>query len=96
MKTRKRFINKRNVPYVLLAPTIVIFALFMIYPIFRSLYLSFFELKSGSYEFVGLHNYIMLFGDKTFWKSLFNTVVYLAVQVPVMITLALVIAVLIE
>ncbi len=96
-KTGKgRLINKRNVPYVLLAPTIVIFVLFMIYPIIRSLYLSFFELKSGSYIFVGLHNYIMLFHDKTFYKSLFNTIIYLIIQVPVMIFLALIIAVLIE
>lgn len=91
-----RLINKTNAPYVLLAPTIVLFVLFMIYPIMRSLYLSFFELKSGSYQLIGLRNYIMLFHDRTFYKSLFNTVVYLIIQVPVMISLALAIAVLIE
>lgn len=80
----------------MLAPVIVIFVVFMVYPILRSLYLSFFELVSGSYEFVGLRNYITLFKDETFYKALFNTVIYLVIQVPIMIAGALLIAVAIE
>lgn len=80
----------------MLAPVVVIFVVFMVYPILRSLYLSFFELVSGSYEFVGLRNYVTLFKDETFYKALFNTFIYLIIQVPVMIAGALLIAVAIE
>lgn len=80
----------------MIAPVVVIFLIFMVYPILRSLYLSFFELVSGSYEFVGFRNYIVLFQDEVFWKSLFNTVIFLIIQVPVMIGAALLIAVAVE
>ncbi len=93
---KKPLINQKTIPYILIAPIVVIFALFMVYPIIRSLYLSFFELVSGSYEFVGFQNYVTLFKDETFWKSLFNTFIFLIVQVPVMIGGALLIAVAIE
>lgn len=93
MKTMK----KTNLfPYYLLLPTIIIFGLFMIYPIIDSVYLSFLEFSGGKYTFVGLSNYIQLFKDPVFYKALGNTVLYLVVQVPIMISLALIIAVLIE
>lgn len=94
--SKRPLINRKTIPYIMIAPIVVIFALFMIYPILRSLYLSFFELVSGSYEFVGFQNYSRLFKDETFWKSLFNTFIFLIVQVPIMIGGALLIAVAIE
>ena len=86
----------RFFPYAMLLPTIVIFAVFMIYPILYSFYLSFTEFTGGTYEFVGLRNYIELFNDPVFYKALFNTFFYLIIQVPVMISLALLLAVLVE
>ena len=86
----------RFFPYAMLLPTIVIFAVFMIYPILYSFYLSFTEFTGGAYEFVGLRNYIELFNDPVFYKALFNTFFYLIIQVPVMISLALLLAVLVE
>lgn len=93
---KKPLINRKTIPYILISPVVVIFLIFMVYPILRSLYLSFFELVSGSYEFVGVRNYVTLFKDATFWKSMFNTFIFLIVQVPIMIAGALLIAVAIE
>ena len=93
MKLHKK---TRFFPYAMLLPTIVIFAVFMIYPILYSFYLSFTEFTGGTYNFVGLQNYIELFHDPVFYKALFNTFFYLIIQVPVMISLALLLAVLIE
>ena len=93
---KKPLINQKTIPYIMMAPIVAIFTVFMVYPIIRSLYLSFFELVSGSYEFVGIKNYVALFKDATFWKSLLNTCIFLVVQVPVMIGGALLIAVAIE
>ncbi|MDO4265460.1 MAG: sugar ABC transporter permease [Eubacteriales bacterium] len=83
-------------PYAMLLPTVIIFGLFMIYPIIYSFYLSFMDFSGGTYSFVGLSNYIELFKDPVFYKALFNTFFYLIIQVPVMISLALLLAVLIE
>lgn len=46
--------------------------------------------------FVGLQNYKQLFADALFWKSLKNTSIYLVIQVPIMLLLATVIAVMIN
>ena len=95
MKTKSR--KKLGIfPYMMLLPTIVIFGLFMIYPIIYSFYLSFMDFSGGTYTFVALQNYIELFHDPVFYKALFNTCFYLVIQVPVMISLALLLAVLIE
>ena len=93
MKLNKK---TRFFPYAMLLPTLVIFAVFMIYPILYSFYLSSTEFTGGTYNFVGLRNYIELFHDPVFYKALFNTFFYLIIQVPVMISLALLLAVLVE
>ena len=93
MKLNKK---TRFFPYAMLLPTLVIFAVFMIYPILYSFYLGFTEFTGGTYNFVGLRNYIGLFHGPVFYKALFNTFFYLIIQVPVMISLALLLAVLVE
>lgn len=98
MKNRKgkRLIGVKQAPYMFILPCLVIFILFMVYPIIDSLLLSLQEFKAGEYTFVGLKNYKVMFSDPIFYKALGNTFLYLIVQVPVMITLALLIAVIIE
>ena len=85
-------VNPKSAPYYFLIPVIVIFGVFMIYPIVKSLMLSFYSFEAGDYHFVGLQNYLNLMKDPVFKKSLFNTLVYLVIQVPVMVFLALMLA----
>jgi lactose/L-arabinose transport system permease protein len=92
----KKMMKKKNAPYFFLAPMLVLFAVFMIYPIIDSLILSFQDFTEGNYVFCGLQNYITMFHDPVFWKSLKNTFIYLAVQVPVMVVLSLLLGVLVE
>ena len=89
-------INQKNVPYYFLFPVIVIFAVFMIYPITKSFILSFYEFKAGEYNFIGISNYLNLIKDGTFKKALFNTLIYLIFQVPVMVFLSLLLAYLMD
>ena len=89
-------LNVKTAPYYFLAPAVIVFAVFMIYPIIHSFVLSFQSFEGGKYEFIGLRNYIRLFKDPIFWSSIGNTLIYLAIQVPVMIFLSLLLAVLIE
>ena len=72
----------------LLAPTLVFMLAFSIYPILRSVILSFFRLELGmrEAEFIGVDNYTYLFGSRVFWKVMRNTgVSALLTVVPTMV-----------
>lgn len=85
-------IQKRFIPYLFLTPALLLFAIFTVYPIISSLILSFQKLDGGIYVFAGLDNYIRLFEDTIFLKSLSNTIIILIIQVPIMLILALILA----
>lgn len=89
-------ITKKNAPYVFLAPMIIMFLVFMAYPIIDSLRLSFHDFEGGVYRFVGFENYMVMLKDPIFWKSLGNTIIYLLIQVPIMVTLSLLLGVMVE
>lgn len=71
---------------------LLLLALFMFYPIIYSFYLSFTSSKGIIREFVGIRNYIQIFSDPMFVLALKNTLKLLAIQVPIMLILALIFA----
>ena len=89
---RKLGLNAKTAPYYFMIPTMLIFCVFMVYPILNSFILSFQEFKFGEYKFIGLRNYTMLLKDPVFHAALRNTLTYLAIQMPIMIILALFLA----
>ena len=93
---RRLRINTRTAPYYFVAPAVIVFSCFMIYPMIRSLILSFQTFDAGVYTFAGLSNYKTLLQDPIFWQSLKNTFIYLIIQVPLMIILSLGLAVLLD
>src|SRR5260221_2685493 len=83
--------------YLFVAPFFIFFALFMMYPVLFSLYLSLTEWKGlGPIKFIGLDNYQRLLGDTVFWQSMMNGVLLFIMYVPAMTLLALVLAVLLN
>jgi lactose/L-arabinose transport system permease protein len=70
-------------------PAVALVALFMIYPIINSLWMSLHSGRGVIVEFVGFGNIIRLFNDSVFLKALSNTFIFLMIQVPVMIFLSL-------
>ncbi len=80
------------IPYWFVAPAIILFLCFTIYPIISSLLLSFQKMDGGRYVFAGFANYIRLFHDSVFLKALYNTFIILIIQVPIMLILALILA----
>ncbi len=83
--------------YLYLMPTVVILVAFHVLPIFYSLAVSFYEWDLiGQPEYVGVGNYSRLFDDPMFYKSLWNTVYYAAVSVPLSIFFSLIIAMLLN
>jgi len=80
-------------PLLFVSPFFILFAVFALYPIFFSLYLSFHEWRGvGAMRPVGFANYTRLFGDRIFWGSMLNAVLLFFIYVPLMTFLAVVIA----
>jgi len=75
-----------------IAIALTLYIIFTIYPAVESLRLAFYSTKGGETAFVGLKNFTRMFGDKVFRQSLFNTFLYMIIQVPVMLVAALFIA----
>ncbi|MEA3536744.1 sugar ABC transporter permease [Rhizobium sp. CC-YZS058] len=78
--------------WLFIAPALILIATFLVYPIFRSLYLSFFSGKGMMLKFAGFGNVVRLSNDPVFLKALTNTTIFFVVQVPIMIVLALMLA----
>jgi multiple sugar transport system permease protein len=79
------------------APFLVVFLLVFIAPVVYSVYLSLFrEQLVGGNAFVGVDNYVALFEDAQFWESFGRVVLFLIVQVPIMLALALIAALAID
>lgn len=79
--------------WLFIAPALVLLGLFMIYPIVWSLWMSFQVGKGMNFSFGGFANIVRLTKDPVFLQALINTCIFFVVQVPVMITLALLFAV---
>lgn len=75
------------------APALVLVGLFMVYPIFWSLWMSFQTGRGLNLHFGGLDNIRRLTRDAVFLHALSNTIIFFVVQVPIMIVLALITAV---
>ncbi|GID92302.1 carbohydrate ABC transporter permease [Amorphoplanes digitatis] len=79
------------------APFIVVFALVFLAPIAYAIYLSLFRNRLiGGNSFVGLDNYRQALADPNFWSALGRVSLFLVVQVPVMLFLALLVALAID
>jgi multiple sugar transport system permease protein len=78
-------------------PFMVVFALVFLAPLAYSIYLSLFRNRLiGGNSFVGLQNYQRLVDDAQFWSALGRVALFLAVQVPIMLFLALLVALAID
>ena len=62
------------------------------YPMIKAFLLSFTKGFGKASEFVGIYNYQRLFQDSLFKTALGNTFIYLVLQVPIMLLLALILA----
>lgn len=80
-----------NLIYIL--PMLVIFLVFIIYPVMQVFYLSFFERKvNGDMIFIGLNNFIQLFTNSDTPRMFLNTFVWVFVGVVFKILLGLLLA----
>ena len=70
--------------YLFLLPFLFFFVIFVVYPMVMCVYTSFFDSEMGKEDvFIGFGNYIELWQDREFLTALWNTVIIVAVSVPV-------------
>ena len=74
-------------------PALTLLAFFMVYPILSSLWMSLQVGKGMNFSFGGFANVWRLTQDAVFQQALLNTLTLLVVQVPIMIALAMLLAV---
>lgn len=78
--------------WALLAPAMVLLLALSFYPMFTALITSFKSGQGAQMTWAGFSNYTRIFKDKVFIQSIKNCFLYLLVQVPIMLVLALVLA----
>jgi ABC-type sugar transport system permease subunit len=91
----RRSLNMRTA-LLYLFPSILLFTVFIFYPMFRTIYLSFFltDQQGAAALFVGLENYSYLLTDPAFQNSIKATMLFVLYTVPTGIILALFLALL--
>ena len=85
-------IKKNYSSYLFLLPKLVLFVLFIAFPVVWAFILSFQEYKVFGSVFVGLDNYIKVFQSEAFFTSLKNTMLFTVVTVPFNVISALLIS----
>ena len=90
----KLTMQKRHnlVGWLFLLPASCLIFIFCFYPMVQAILIS---LKRGfgpAATFIGTTNYMRILKDATFKQALFNTIFYFVIQVPIMLTLALILA----
>ena len=85
--------KKKVIPYLLVSPYIVHFFVFIAFPVVFSIVLTFHKWNIISpMEYTGFANYLRLFQDTLFLKSILNTLIFLIIHIPLQIIVALFLA----
>ncbi|MGE5351442.1 MAG: carbohydrate ABC transporter permease [Acidobacteriota bacterium] len=89
--------EKKIVPYLMIAPYVVHFLVFVSFPVLFSFVLMFNQWNIISpMKFVGLQNFYKLFQDAQFFRAILNTIIFLVIHIPLQIATALFFAVLLN
>src|SRR6516162_2008038 len=79
LPSKRRGISIHLVPWIFMAPAVIVFAIYVVIPIFQSFWLSLFDWDglSPTKKFIGISNYTALFQDEQFWTSIKNNIYWL-------------------
>jgi putative chitobiose transport system permease protein len=84
-------------PYLFLLPALLCFGVTSFLPIIQAAYLSFTDYDLvGTAKLIGWKNYSHLWSDRLFWQVLWNTVTYLVFAVPLLVTIPLGLAIMVN
>ena len=99
-KPRSRFwrrFKQNSIPYLFLAPFLIGFVIFAVYPLIYALNLSLYRTRLvGGTTYVGFENYGRALQDTNFWEGVRNVLSFGAIQIPVMLAFALIFALILD
>jgi raffinose/stachyose/melibiose transport system permease protein len=89
-----RLANDRLVVVLFLLPALIIFLIFVVYPIFRSVYYSTFNWKGLGLpvDNIGFGNYVKIIDDEVFQKSVKNVLIIIALSLALQLPAAIILA----
>ena len=92
---RKKEVRKQLPNYLFILPHYLFFIIFLLYPIFRGIQISFFDWKImlEDQNFIGMANYEALLTDNVFKETFGNTVYFAVLTVVLNVVVALLVAV---
>lgn len=85
--------------WLFLLPTLIIVAAVAGYPLFNTIYVTFFDARLGSsreWEYIGIENYITLLSNENWWAAVGNTIKFTVASVAFELVLGLGIAVVVN
>lgn len=95
-QARQRRSGRYLFGYAFLAPAALVYLIFVLYPLLRSVYLSFTEWDGAAApDFTGLANWRRLVGDDLFWKALGHNAVWVVLGTAAAMTISLLLATLV-
>ena len=95
----RAMLRLRAMPYLLLAPALLVTLLIVFVPMVQAVWTSFYDLvlfRPNASRFVGLDNYLRLLSDPVFWTALWQTALWIGLTVPLQMGLGLVAALLLN
>ncbi len=86
-------ISRKWLPYLLVSPYLVFVFVFVLFPVFFCLFLTFNKWNIiAPMHFIGIDNYKHLFKDKLFWLAIVNTLKFLLLHIPLQLIVSLLLA----
>ena len=95
-KKRKGHLTESKVGYLMILPNYIIYTVFTLIPIIWTVVLSFTDYDLKTANFVGISNYINIFKDEIFLKSIWNTIYFCLLTILPTMVLALLLALLLN
>lgn len=93
----KKVLGNKKAIAVFVVPALIVYTVFVILPIFWSLYYSFFSGSPGlRWEFAGMKNFLMVFKDKKLYEALLVNLKYVAIVTLGQVGLGLLLALMFE
>ncbi|MDR7078968.1 multiple sugar transport system permease protein [Neobacillus niacini] len=89
MKFNKHVLKENLTGYMFIAPQLILFLVFLVYPIIEGIRLSLYRINYTNEVFVGFENYEKLFQNPVFIKATFNTVFFVICIVALTVIFAL-------
>ena len=89
---RELLYSQKLAPYVFVAPFIITFAVFFVYPMITTVLMSFQEITGSGTTWVGFKNYEDMFANKNFYTAVSNSVTYMVLTCAILIPVPMVLA----